>query len=410
MISLVDTLARIRSGAIAADDAIAETLDAIEAREGAVGAFVHRDRTARASGFGPLNGIGVGIKDIVDTADMPTGMGSAIYDGWRPKADAAIVAAFRRAGATILGKTSTTAFASSDPTGTRNPHNPEHTPGGSSSGSAAAVGAGMIPLSVGTQTGGSVIRPAAFCGTAAIKPSFRLLPTIGVKCYSWTLDTVGLFGAGVADVALALAILSGRSMEADLPSRLRIGIVRQEFAGAAEPAGDRALERAASLLSGAGADVREVSVPASFGEAWAAHGTIQDFEAASALGWEYDARRSDLPPQVRRHLDAGRAIRAEDYDAARGIAKRARRDAKLLFAECDAVLAHPAPGAAPRGLSSTGDPRYNRLWTLLGTPCVTVPGLVHDGGLPVGVQVIAPFAADRVALAVAGVLEGANRA
>ncbi len=410
MLSLVDLLARIRSGALTPNGAIAETLAAIAAREDEIGAFVHRDPAARASGFGPLNGIGVGIKDIVDTADMPTGMGSAIYDGWRPKADAAIVAAFRRAGATILGKTATTAFASSDPTATRNPHDPAHTPGGSSSGSAASVGAGMIPLAVGTQTGGSVIRPAAFCGTAAVKPSFRLLPTIGVKCYSWTLDTVGLFGAGVADVALALAILSGRGMEATLPSPLRIGIVRQDFAGAAEAAGDAALERAAAILSGAGATVRDADVPGSFAEAWAAHGTIQDFEAASALGWEYDARRDDLPPQVRGHLAAGRAVGAAEYDAARGVAKRARRDAKLLFAQCDAVLAHPAPGAAPRGLSSTGDPRYNRLWTLLGTPCVTVPDLVRDGGLPVGVQVIAPFAGDATALAVAAILEKANRA
>ena len=158
----------------------------------------------------PLRGIAVGIKDIIDTAELPTEMGSPIYKANRPRADAPVVMALKRAGATIFGKTTTTAFAANDPTATLNPHNHGHTPGGSSAGSAAAVGAGMIPLALGTQTGGSVIRPASFCGTAAIKPSYRLLPTVGVKCFSWTLDTVGLFAAGVTDLALGLSAMTGR--------------------------------------------------------------------------------------------------------------------------------------------------------------------------------------------------------
>ena len=165
----------------------------------------------RAASNGRLRGIAVGIKDIIDTADFPTEMGSSIYSGWRPRADAAVVAMLKQAGATIIGKTTTTAFAALDPTATLNPHNPGHTPGGSSSGSAASVGAGMIPLALGTQTGGSVIRPASFCGVAAIKPSYRLLPTVGVKCYSWTLDTVGLFAAGVKDLAQGLSAITGRT-------------------------------------------------------------------------------------------------------------------------------------------------------------------------------------------------------
>src|SRR5215204_3148105 len=194
MISLLDILRRIDAGDATPQDAIRAAHDA----------------SARAGAEGPLCGIAVGVKDIIDTADMPTEMGSPIYAGWRPKADAPIVTALARAGATPIGKTATTPFAHLDPTPTRNPRNPGHTPGGSSSGSAAAVGAGMVPLALGTQTGGSIIRPASFCGCAAIKPSYRLLPSVGVKCFSWALDTVGLFAATVPDLAYALAAIAGR--------------------------------------------------------------------------------------------------------------------------------------------------------------------------------------------------------
>ncbi|MCC8968761.1 amidase, partial [Bradyrhizobium sp. Pear76] len=210
MISLADLQRRIESGELSADVAITQTRDAIAAQEKTIGAFVRLDEKARAQQAGPLRGIAVGIKDIIDTADFPTEMGAAIYRGHQPRADAPVVMALKQAGATIVGKTTTTAFAANDPTPTLNPRNHAHTPGGSSSGSAAAVAAGMIPLALGTQTGGSVIRPASFCGVAAIKPSYRLLPTVGVKCFSWTLDTVGLFGAGVRDVALGLAAMTRR--------------------------------------------------------------------------------------------------------------------------------------------------------------------------------------------------------
>ena len=204
MISLAELQRRIDSGDLSADAAIAQSLEAIGAQDKTIGAFVCHDDKVRAANAGPLRGIAVGIKDIMDTQDFPTEMGSPIYRGWRPRGDAAVVMVLKAAGASIIGKTTTTAFASSDPTATVNPHNHGHTPGGSSSGSAAAVAAGMIPLALGTQTGGSVIRPASFCGVAAIKPSYRMLPTVGVKCYSWTLDTVGLFAAGVKDVAHGL--------------------------------------------------------------------------------------------------------------------------------------------------------------------------------------------------------------
>src|ERR1700689_43926 len=210
MISLAELQRRIDSGNLSAEAAIAQSCQAIDAHERTVGAFVCRAENPRAASEGPLRGMAVGIKDIIDTSDLPTEMGSQIYRGWRPRADAPVVMMLKQAGASIAGKTTTTAFAANDPTPTLNPHNHDHTPGGSSSGSAAAVAAGMIPLALGTQTGGSVIRPASFCGVAAIKPSYRLLPSVGVKCFSWTLDTVGLFAAGVIDLAPGLAPMTNR--------------------------------------------------------------------------------------------------------------------------------------------------------------------------------------------------------
>ena len=198
MIALAELQRRIDSGDLSADAAIAQSRRSHRhARKEPSAPSSAVTENARAQNAGPLRGIAVGIKDIIDTSDFPTEMGSPIYRGFRPRADAPVVAMLKQAGATIIGKTTTTAFAANDPTATLNPHNHGHTPGGSSSGSAAAVGAGMIPLALGTQTGGSVIRPASFCGVAAIKPTYRMLPTVGVKCFSWTLDTVGLFAAGV---------------------------------------------------------------------------------------------------------------------------------------------------------------------------------------------------------------------
>src|SRR5437762_11166438 len=188
MISLAELQRRIDSGDLSGDAAIAQSLQAIDALDKTIGAFVCRAENVRSSGKGPLRGIAVGIKDIIDTSDFPTEMGSQIYRGWRPRADAPVVMMLKQAGATIVGKTTTTAFAANDPTATLNPRNHGHTPGGSSSGTAAAVGAGMIPLALGTQTGGSVIRPASFCGAAAMQPSSRLLTTVCVKCFSWSLD------------------------------------------------------------------------------------------------------------------------------------------------------------------------------------------------------------------------------
>src|SRR5438445_303261 len=409
MISLAELQRRIDAGGLSADAAIAQSLEATSAHEKSIGAFVCRDKNPRVQSAGPLRGIAVGIKDIMDTQDFPTEMGSPIYRGYRPRGDAAVVMMLKQAGATVIGKTTTTAFASVDPTPTLNPHNHGHTPGGSSSGSAAAVAAGMIPLALGTQTGGSVIRPASFCGVAAMKPSFPLLPTVGVKCYSWTLDTVGLFAAGVNDLARGLSAMTHRpELLTDAAMRApRIGIVTQDFAGAPETASEEALRIASMAAEGAGASVRPLELPEILAEAWRIHPTIQEFEAHQALAWEYRTHHQAMPPLLRAKLDETIGILPAEYDEARGIARRARSALAETFDNVDVLLTFSAPGAAPKGLDWTGDPRFNRLWTLMGVPCVSIPAIVADSGLPVGVQAIARFGDDAGALAAARFVEEA---
>jgi Asp-tRNA(Asn)/Glu-tRNA(Gln) amidotransferase A subunit family amidase len=409
MISLAELSRRIDQNDLSPDAALARSLETIGAHDNTIGAFVCRAETARAPTKGPLRGIAVGIKDIIDTAEFPTEIGSPIYRGWRPRADAPVVAILKQAGATIIGKTTTTAFASRDPTATLNPRNVEHTPGGSSAGSAAAVAAGMIPLALGTQTGGSVIRPASYCGVAAIKPSFRLLPTVGVKCYAWTLDTVGLFAAGIDDLAHGLSAMTGRRelLPRAATGTPRIGVVIQDFAGAPEAASAEALRIATVAAERAGASVRRLAAPEIFAAAWRAQPIVQEFEAHQALAWEYREHYDAMAPLVRAKLDETVDISPADYDEGRRIAKRARGALAKIFDEVDVLLTFSAPGAAPKGLASTGDPRFNWLWTLMGAPCVNVPAYVADGGLPVGVQVIAPFGDDAGALAAARFLEAA---
>ena len=409
MIPLADLQRRIESGDLSAASAVAQSLEAIAAQDKTIGAFVCHDDHVRAASAGPLRGIAVGIKDIMDTKDFPTEMGSSIYRGHRPRGDAAVVMLLKQAGASIVGKTTTTAFASTDPTATLNPRHHGHTPGGSSSGSAAAVAAGMIPLALGTQTGGSVIRPASFCGVAAIKPSYRLLPTVGVKCYSWTLDTVGLFAAGVRDVAHGLAAMTGRSefLLPATPSAPRIGVVTQDFAGAPDASGGEALRIATEAAERAGASLRALELPEIVAEAWRVHPLLQEFEAHQALAWEYRENYDAMAPLIRARLDESRDTPPAAYDEAMCIASRARHALATVFEEVDVLLTLSAPGAAPKGLGSTGDARYNRLWTLMGVPCVNVQAYIAEGGLPVGVQVIARYGADAEALAAARFVEEA---
>jgi Asp-tRNA(Asn)/Glu-tRNA(Gln) amidotransferase A subunit family amidase len=416
MLSALDLARRLEAGELTPRRLIEMCAGAIAAREGDVGAFVvldlegarHAAEDKRLASL-PLRGLPVGFKDIFDTADLQTQYGSPIYAGHRPAADASAVVLTRQAGGIVIGKTVTTQFASLVPSPTRNPHNVAHTPGGSSAGSAAAVAAGMAPLAFGTQTAGSVIRPAAFCGVAALKPSYRLIPMVGVKTVSWHLDTAGLFGAGVADVAFAAAAILQRDLRVDRtpPAPPRLGLARTHLWPKASPAMQKAVETAARIAAAAGATVVDLHLPTSLEEAFAAQFVIQDYENIRALAFEYESHRERIDTLLREQLDRAIAITADDYDAARRTASRARQVLADVMADCDAILTPSAPGAAPRGLGATGDPMFNRLWTLMGAPCVNVAGLSDDGGLPLGVQIVGRFGRDRGALEAALFVEGA---
>ena len=409
---LAELLADIETGKRSAADAIADCHDRIAGQDDALRAFVtlaDRDAAIAAArkATGPLAGVALGVRNFSDTHARQARHGSPIYADNRPPADAALVAMARAKGATIIGKTVTTEFAWMVARETRNPHNAAHTPGGSSSGSAAAVAAGMIPAATGTQTGGSVIRPAAFCGVAGYKPSFRLLPTVGVKTFSWTLDTLGLFGETVEDVALLADLLTGRPLRVAFPelSGLRIGLYRAPHDDEASAQMRDAVQSVARQAEKAGARIVEVNEPEALTAGRDAHSAIQNFEAALALGHERIAHRDLLSDRLRALLDEGAAITPADYDAARAAARRARKQATALFDDIDVLLTPSAPGAAPRGLESTGSPIFNKLWTLTGNPCINVPGCVDSSGLPLGLQVVARFGRDATALAAAAAIE-----
>ncbi|HEY2527112.1 MAG TPA: amidase [Xanthobacteraceae bacterium] len=415
MLSALDLARRIEAGELSPRAVIDRCIEAIAAREKDIGAFVALDldaarRAAADSQLAatPLRGLPVAFKDIFDTADLPTQYGSPIYCGHRPRADAAVVALTRRAGGIIFGKTVTTAMASLVPAATRNPHNLAHTPGGSSSGSAAAVAAAMVPIAFGTQTAGSVIRPAAFCGVTGFKPTYRLIPMVGVKDVSWHLDTAGLFAAGVTDVAFAAGAVLARDLRVDRapPATPRIALVRTHLWAEASAAMQNAVETAAHIAQASGATVSDLTLPPIFEQAYAAQVIIQDYENVRALAFEYERHRDAIETALRDQLDRGAAISADQYDAARRTASRARQMLADTMADFDIMLTPSAPGAAPHGLGTTGNPMFNRLWTLMGTPCVNVPCL-RDHGLPLGVQIVGRFGRDRATLEAALFLQQA---
>lgn len=377
----------------------------VDALEDRLHIFAHRGGEA-ATAEGPLAGIAVGVKDIFDTHDMPTRYGSPIYATHRPASDSALVARLRQCGATIAGKTVTTEFAWMTPNVTRNPHDVNHTPGGSSSGSAAGVAAGFFPVAIGSQTGGSIIRPAAFCGVAGYKPSFRLFSTVGMKPFSWSLDTPGFFARSVADCAAVAAILSARPLTVkDTSMPPRIGLYRSSIDVHLHPEMVRARESCVEACRSGGAIIVEVPPIDDVEAAHAAHAPIQDFEANQALADEFMRHPQVLSPPLHAYLKAARTISPDTYDAARRTANRARKASRGMFANCDVLLVPSAPGTAPASLESTGDSRFNRLWTLLGLPCVNVPGYFADDGMPLGLQVVAPFGQDATALTAAHWIE-----
>jgi Asp-tRNA(Asn)/Glu-tRNA(Gln) amidotransferase A subunit family amidase len=395
-----DAARRIAAGTLKARDLAEAMLARIAAREPAVRAFVHLDpaqlrRQADALDAapkkGPLAGLFLGVKDVIDTSDQPSQYGSPIWAGHRPRADAASVALARRAGAVIAGKTVTTEFATRHPGATTNPHNAAHTPGGSSQGSAAGVGAGMLHLAFGTQTAGSIIRPAAYCGAVGFKPSYGTLHRAGMKVMSESLDTIGVMARSVEDAALAMTALTGTD-HGDVttkPGRApRLALVMGPAADKAAPETLALMERAAGAARRAGAEVVPMELPVLFDAAFALHAHVMHMESMEALAWELDHARAQLSEVMRTNMDwaAGEPrAKLEEGRAAFHVAQDAFPDAIAGF---DAVLTPAAPGEAPEGLGWTGDPAFNTLWTLLHVPCVTVPAGAGPKGLPLGVQLV----------------------
>ncbi len=380
---------RIESCETTAEALAAACLERIAERDETVRAWAYVDRAkvleqARALDKSPrrsrLHGVPFGIKDIIDTADLPTEYNSPIYRGHQPKADAACVTLLKRAGCLILGKTVTTEFANNHPSQTRNPHNAAHTPGGSSSGSAAAVADFMVPAALGTQTGGSVIRPAAYCGAFAIKPSFGAINRAGAKFLSEALD------------------ITGRALAGEASRAPKIGLCRTPRWSVAEPATQKNVELVAKTLEKAGAQVRDFELPAGSDQLFDRHKVVMAYETARALGWEYFNHGDKLSGNLKARLDEGWQVTRADYDAMREHARRMRRELSQAMREIDFLLTPSAPSEAPASLESTGDPVFNRAWTLFGVPCVTVPCGKGAHGLPLAVQLVGAMDSDMALL------------
>jgi Asp-tRNA(Asn)/Glu-tRNA(Gln) amidotransferase A subunit family amidase len=375
-------------------------LDAEHAMQQAEAADLRRKE---GKALGPLHGVPLGIKDIFDTADMPTELGSPLWAGRMARRDAAVVARLRAAGAVIMGKTVTTEYAYRRPGPTTNPHDPARTPGGSSSGSAAAVAAHMVPGAVGSQTNGSVIRPAAFCGVVGFKPTHGLIPRTGMLRLSRTLDHVGVFARTVLDAALLAEALAGFDEEdpdtrpiahpplaavaaSAPPLPPRLAFVRSPAWGHAEPGTPEAF---AELVEALGETIAELELGAGFEGAVEMHRTIMEVEMAHSLRRDYDKGGDQLSPALRDAIERGRRRVAVDYTAAIAGAASLADALDPVFDEFDAIVTPAAPGEAPRGLASTGDPIFCTMWTYLGTPAITLPLLRSMAGMPLGVQLIA---------------------
>lgn len=411
----VDAARAVRDGVVSAEQLVEACLARTREADPAVQAWQfldekHATAQARARDLdrkegrstGPLHGVPVGIKDIIDTEDMPTEDGTALHAGRMPDRDATVVSMLRAAGAVIMGKTVTTECATYSPGKTRNPHHPEHTPGGSSSGSAAAVAAGMVPLALGTQTNGSIIRPASYCGVFGFKPSRGLIPRHGIMKLSRTLDHVGIFARSLEDVALAAEQLTGhdehdpdsrpraavpflRVLGEDPPLTPRLAFVRTHLWERADADARDAFSELTGVL---GANCEDYLLPESLGAAWGWHETIMLAEMAANLDLEWEKGRDRLSASLRGQLMRGREITAIEYQKARARIAILNDGFDELFARFDAILTPAAMGTAPRGLESTGDPSFCTLWTLCGMPAVSLPLMRGENGLPIGVQLI----------------------
>lgn len=406
---------RLASGALRASELVEACIARIEAREPEVQAWAWFDPdfaraqakaldTLRQAGraIGPLHGLPVALKDIIDTAKIPTENGCPLDKGRVPFKDAAIVSRLRAAGAVIMGKTVTTELAYMQAGKTRNPLNPAHSPGGSSSGSAAAVADGMVPLAVGTQTGGSVIRPASYCGITGFKPSFGAIPRNGILMQSPTLDTVGVFARTATGAALLAEVLFGHDVNdtatapEPVPQLLQVALsnppLKPVFAFVKPPGWDNAdpqLHAAfEELISALGDQVFEAPLPNAFDQASEVRERINFAEMARCY-YRYARTMDALGPRTQEALNNGNAILARDYLAALDWADVLYAGLGEIFDRCDAILCPAATGPAPEGLDFTGSAIFNGLWTLTGTPAVTVPAFTAENGLPMGVQMVA---------------------
>jgi Asp-tRNA(Asn)/Glu-tRNA(Gln) amidotransferase A subunit family amidase len=344
----------------------------------------------RATTRGSLHGLPIGVKDVIDTFDMPTEMGSPIYRGHHPPADGACVALVRAAGAVILGKTVTCEFAGVTAGPTTNPHDETRTPGGSSSGSAAAVADCMVPIAFGTQTGGSVLRPASYCGVIGYKPTYNAFNRFGVKPAAEGLDTIGLIARTLDDVALVRAVLLGAKPEplAAVPGAPRVGLTRTHMWANAQPETVDAIEDAARRLDDAGAQIVEIAVPDEFAGLSHAREVINDYERAMGMAYEWHHHRGEISERLRKIIERGLGIAHADYVAAVRLAERCRAGLEAVFGAADVLLAPCVRGEAPEGLHYTGDPAFQAMWTLLHTPTVTLPTAIGPHGLPVGIQLV----------------------
>jgi len=416
ILSAAQAAQQIREGKLTSQELVAACLEWTRELEPKVQAWTFLDeehalaqaraadeRKALGEPIGPLHGVPIAVKDIFDTADMPTENGTVLHKGRTPRHDAAAVTMLRAAGAIVMGKAVTTECAYYFPGKTRNPHNPEHTPGGSSSGSAAAVAAGMVPLGLGSQTNGSVIRPASFCGVYGFKPTHGLIPRHGILQLSRTLDHVGLFARSLDDIALLLEQLQGydeRDPDTRPRARIPFGELSREepplqpmFAFIKTPHWERAdadlKEAYAELQEALGAQIEEVELFPSATEGWDWQRTIMEAEMSSNLESLWLAGKDKLSERLRGLMERGRETRVIDYQRTlRRIAPTIDSFDELFRERYDAILTPPALGTAPKGLGATGDPAFCVLWTLLGMPAITLPLMQGANGLPLGVQLV----------------------
>ena len=383
------SVARLARRELSASDLVLECLARIAEREPVVqawevidaeGSLAEARRIDALRDKPPLGGIPVGVKDLIDTADLPTAYGSPIHRGHRPACDAECVRRLRDLGAIVLGKTVTTEFAVYSPGKTRNPRDPSRTPGGSSSGSAAAVADGMVPVALGSQTAGSIIRPASYCGVIGYKPTYGLVPLEGVHPLAPSLDTLGFFARSLEDIPPVISALSNAPPTPIRTRRPRLGLCRTEAWPGGAPQTQELIEKAAKALG-----ARDVDLGPPFAALIDAQIAIMGAEAAATLR---EKPQSELSAKLREFLREGAGVTPERLAAAREQAERCRRDLDRMFEDLDALLTPATTGEAPEGLAATGDPVFCRIWTLLGVPCISLPVLTGPAGLPIGLQVV----------------------